>query len=125
MLELKESNADDNSVIKSDKRVKFNYMPEGSELVQNSSTKSRISLHFDKGEQYFSFMTTDIDTNISIDTEDAVIENLTINNCEAMLSLKTNANILLWHNSETIFEIIGSIPKDEMIKIAENVEILG
>ena len=102
----------------------LHYIPEGFEVIKDSSTETKISLHYKNGEQYFSYSTNEKKGNISIDTEDAVIENLVVNGCEAIFSSNKNVNILMWHNDETVFFIIGNISKEETIKIAENAEIL-
>lgn len=130
VLELNEPNTDFNfndngGTTYSDDNVILHYVPMGFEMVQDSSTKTKIILHYESGEKYFSFSTDNKNANISIDTEDATIENLKINGCDAIYSSNKNINILMWYDEETIYFVMGNILKDEIIKIAENAEILS
>ena len=130
VLEINEPNTDFNfngngGTTYSDDNVILHYVPMGFEMFKDSSSESRISLHYDNGEQYFSFLTDDKSANISIDTEDATVENLIINGCDAIYSSNKNINILMWYDEETVYFVVGNILKEEIIKIAENAEIIS
>lgn len=104
----------------SDDELMFGYIPEGFELVKSSSNESSIYLKFENKDLYFSFSLKNIESKIGIDTENGKIEKLTINGYEAVYSENKNINALIWSNGEFAFTIIGDIPKEDIIKIAEN-----
>lgn len=58
-----------------------------------------------------------------INTEDAVIESIIINNCEAIYFMDNhNYHHLIWDNGEYVIVIHSNIGKDELISIANSVK---
>ncbi len=104
----------------SDNGVNLDYVPTGFEIAEVQHTKRRIYLRFSSGDLYFGITVNGINGNYSIDTENAVIEQIKINNLDGIYSSNDNANILIWHDDERAYRITANISKDEIIKIAEN-----
>lgn len=103
----------------SNDEMAFEYIPDGFELVKSVSNEFSIYLKFKNNDLYFTFSLNDIEGKLSIDTENGTVEKLTINRQEAVYTENKNINALIWHNDEFAFTIIGNIPKEEIIKIAE------
>jgi hypothetical protein len=103
----------------SNDEMMFEYIPEGFELVKSVSNEFSIYLKFKNNDLYFTFSLNDIEGKLSIDTEKGTVEKLIINRQEAVYTENKNINALIWHNDEFAFTIIGNIPKEEIIKIAE------
>jgi len=96
------------------------YIPDGFKLEKSESRNGHILLNFANNNEFFSFRTIEIEGSLSIDTEDAVIKEITIKKNDAFLSVKDNVNILVWHDNETAYILTGNINENELIKIAEN-----
>ena len=109
----------------SDDSVLFRYIPMGFEITKNSSRSAYLKLKFSRDEQYFVLSVNGLDGNLSVDTENAKIEKIFINGNEGIYSTNEDVNILFWHNETNAFTISGNISKEEMIKIAQNFELLG
>lgn len=103
----------------SNDEMTFEYIPSGFELVKSVANESNVYLRFENSGLYFSFSLNSIGGKIGIDTENGKIEELTINGYEAVYSENKNINALIWSNGEFAFTIIGNIPKEDIIKIAE------
>lgn len=108
----------------SDEYVRLNYVPFGFEMTEQSKNSECNMLAFEYGEKYFTFSMETIESQPNIDTEDAVVENVTVNEYEGVFSSKDRVNILLWHNDYNILSICGNISKEEMMKIAKCTQIL-
>lgn len=106
----------------SDDGVNLGYVPTGFEIAEVQSSR-RIYLRFESGELYFGIKVNGINGNYSIDTENAVVEPITINDCDGLYSSKEDVNILVWADSEHVYRITANISIDEIIKIAENLQI--
>ena len=107
----------------SNKRIKLNYIPEGFIVSEDNTNDMGVIIRFNDiygGEGYFHVTISSADSSVHIDTEDAVVERLTVNGCEGLYSTKPNVNILLWGDDNYIYVIDGSIDKNEEMKIAEN-----
>ncbi len=125
VLESNEPNTDFNfsdngGTTYSDDNVILHYVPMGFEIDDVQNSKRRIYLRFSNGDMYFGITVNGINGSYSIDTENAVVERITINNNEGIYSSNENINILVWHDDEYVYRITANISEDEIIKIAEN-----
>lgn len=108
----------------SDNNITFDYVPMGFEMVENIESKPiSNSWFFESNDQYFVVATSIMEGTMSIDTENALVENISINGLEGICSLKETVTILVWHDNQTVFTIYGDIPKEEIVKIAENLKL--
>ena len=62
----------------------------------------------------------DINTQTNTDTENATIEQITIQGYDAIGIYKDNLNQIIWSDNEKAFHIAGNLPKEEIEKIAKN-----
>lgn len=103
--------------------ISFGYFPDGYKLEERDIGEKDIYLRFRNGENYFSFSIDRIaGLTFGIDTEGANVKRLTINGGEAIYSAKANANILVWHDDDYVYHIIGNIEEKEAVLIAENMK---
>nr|WP_312576973.1 DUF4367 domain-containing protein [Sedimentibacter sp.] len=102
--------------------ITLEYVPEGFKLEKSELRKNHVYLAFGKEQGYFNFSTMDIGGSLSIDTEEANIKELIINEMDALYSENDNARILVWHDSETSYILTGNISERELIKIAEHIK---
>lgn len=100
--------------------IKLEYVPEGFKLEKYDTMKNHIYLVFRKDKEYFNFSTMDIGGSLSIDTEDAVVTEFTINGRKALYSKNDNIRILVWNDDKTAYILTGNISESEFLKIAEN-----
>jgi hypothetical protein len=103
----------------SNDEMTFGYIPNGFELVKSVSNETSVYLKFENNDLYFSFSINPIEGKIGIDTENGIVEKLEINGQEAVYTESKNTNSLLWQKDELAFTILGKIPKEDIIKIAE------
>lgn len=102
--------------------ISFGYIPEGFKLESSDVNVKSVNLIFKGIESYFVFSMEDINSAISIDTENASVKKNMISGKEAIYSTNNNVNILVWHDEEFSYKLSGTIDEKEMMKIAENIE---
>lgn len=103
--------------------LSLNYVPEGFVLEKSESKNNFIYYEFVRENDFFDFHTMDIKNSLSIDTEEANVKKISINNMEAVYSENNNVNILVWHDDEIMYILTGNISENELVKIAENINI--
>ena len=105
-------------------QYEFGYVPEGYSLTDISTTEHLAGYTYEKEDgSWFAVDISPLEGNFGVDTENATIESLNINGYEAVYISNDRRNSLVWYNSYNAFIMVGTISKEEMIKIAENVEI--
>lgn len=114
--------SDDNNVEISDGIVKLEYVPKGFAVVENTVTNKYVHMQYSCNDKYFQLDLIDIKMDSNADTQNVEVENMTINGLEAVYITKSDVNMLMWHDSTYCYRITGSIAKEEIIKIAENVK---
>lgn len=102
--------------------ISFDYIPLGFKLEKSDVRGKTIYLKFKSGEQYFTISKYDIDGSMGIDTENAIVKKIAINNQEALYSSNDNINILVWHDNDYSYKLSGNIFENEFIKIAESMK---
>ncbi len=102
--------------------IAFGYIPEGFLVEDTKITDNHLFIQFvNQNNLYFSLDVNSLDVNLSIDTENANLREILINDGKAVLVEKNNEKILVWNNDKHIFTLIGNIKTSEIIKIAENI----
>ena len=106
----------------SDENITLNYIPYGFSLE-----KKQIKFYkFSSEMQYYTIHIINISDssgNDTIDTEKAEIERMMINENDCYYIENSNGKTIIISNGEKICTIQGDIEKDEIIKIAQNLEI--
>ena len=106
-----------------DSDITLNYIPEGFKLADKVKSSESIDLLFKNDEKsYFYFNVNDITVQSSIDTENATVENITVNGYDGVYISNDNINALVWHDNRYSYDIIGNISKENIIKIAKNLK---
>ena len=96
------------------------YIPEGFELIQCVSIKSKNSaLYTDPQDRLLSFTVYQRDTKVNIDAENAVISEIHINGVDATLFAKDTGNTLVWSYGDQFIVIYMKGTVDEIIKVAD------
>ncbi|MHB8065221.1 MAG: DUF4367 domain-containing protein [Ruminiclostridium sp.] len=101
------------------------YVPEGYKISDTNSLVTQKTIHYtavNKALIVF-IQYSDKDTNIRVDTENAKVSWIVINDEESIVSEKGGMTTAVWHNSDCAFSLIGHISKEELIKMAESVEM--
>lgn len=114
--------ADEGSGVYSDEYVTLNYVPEGFKLAENNSDRRSLYLNFTNGEQYFQVTVNESDAKSSVDTEAGSRETVMVNGYEATYTTNHNIDSVTWHVNEYVYRVLGNIEKEELLKIAENLE---
>ncbi len=99
------------------------YIPE-SYTYSNSEYFGEIKIIFysDTSGKEIQFSQTPVNPEYQIDTEDAVVTEVTVNGEKGVLVDKEGLRTLIWTASEITFHIIGEIEKDEIMQMAESLK---
>jgi hypothetical protein len=99
------------------------YIPEGY-AYSNSENFGDIKIIFfsDKTDKEIQFSQTPVNPEYQIDTEKAIIADVTVNGEKGILVEKEGLRTLIWTTGERTFHIIGEIEKDEIIKMAKSLK---
>ncbi|MCH5186940.1 MAG: DUF4367 domain-containing protein [Oscillospiraceae bacterium] len=118
--------AEDYELYPTSGQYELSYVPEGFELVDKDlSNEKHTYYQYESSEgDWFGFHADPLEGSFGVDTEDSIVDNITINGYNAVFISNTKRNSIVWHNSYNAFTLSGNIVKDEMIKIAENVEMV-
>jgi hypothetical protein len=98
------------------------YMTEGYYFESSKGIGSIKVLKYTNGENQITFTQANNGTDFQLDTEDATTENIKINGNEGLLIIKGDRSMIFWHNDEKSFTVTGNIKKEEILKIANNLE---
>jgi len=101
------------------------YLPEGYFFESSKVIGSSKVLKYTNEENQIIFTQANNGTDIQLDTEDAVVEEVSLDGNEGMIITEGDKVILFWYNEEASFTIIGHEDKEEILKIAESVEKVG
>jgi len=98
------------------------YMPSGFEIskIEQNNLMDIIYYTNHQGQSIEFSQSKGDHSDMRIDTEDALVQNITINNSEALLAEKNGLISIVWRD-EFAFCLIGNVDKSELIKVAKNV----
>ena len=100
------------------------YIPKGYELVSAVGESLKNSVYKDSKENELFFIQTLLSTKTRFDTEGAIVEDVIVSGLEGVYVEKDERKILLWHDDEMVFQIIGQITKQELLKMAESMKFV-
>lgn len=99
------------------------YIPEGYNYSSNENFgEIKIIYYTDALSKEIQFSLTPVNPEYQIDTEDAVVTDVTVNGEIGILVEKEGLRTLIWTASERTFHIIGEIERSEIIKMAESLK---
>ncbi len=105
----------------SDSKISVGYIPENFNLTYYDGEDGMV-LRFENGDLYFDINIDSAEGSVGIDTEGAVIEELTIQGDKAIYSSNKRVNILLWNDDDDVYTICSNIDKEDMLKIGESIK---
>lgn len=120
----------DNEKVNFLEKKSINYLPKGFKEIEKSEYDNEIAITYSDGEDYITFNYLLIEnSNLYMDTENAKISKVKINNYDADYIEKENKSRLIWQDENTLYDLkLDYISKDkyldiksELIKIAENI----
>lgn len=82
----------------------------------------KIVFYSDAKGKEIQFSQTPVNPEYQIDTEEAIVADVTVNGEKAILVEKEGLLTLIWTTDEKTFHIIGELERDEIIKMAENLK---
>lgn len=95
----------------------INYIPDGFEKTEDYG----YAYMYENIDKSFVVQKCELSTLVGFDTENYECESITINGFDAILYFSENSEKgIIFNNGEYIFIINGNIEKDELIKIAQN-----
>ena len=107
-----------------DNAYALTYMTENYELFSVKDLELSRIVNYMFGEKYISFVQY-TETTVATDTEDAdKVETIMIGSSEGFLVVKKDWSCVFWSVGDTLLQVSGTAPTEEIIKIAENVKIL-
>ena len=106
-----------------DDYIYLGYIPAGFHLERCTSKQGDCLMNFANEDNYFSVSVSNKDGLLNIDTENAEVESTSVNGLDAFFSTNNRVNILVWSDNSLKFSIDGTVSKDEIMKIAENLKI--
>ncbi|MDO5027844.1 MAG: DUF4367 domain-containing protein [Bacillota bacterium] len=107
--------------------LKINYIPEGYELVKTLKGEINIVYQYqniDEDEDFFIVHFRKLLENSSaslFDTEDTELMEININGREVYFWQKKDISTVLWQQNSVECNVYGTISREEIIKIAENI----
>ena len=111
--------------------VKINYIPEGMYLADNLESDSvRKYTYFNSSNEIVEFLTIEIyyknNSNLFVDAEENNYQETEINNKKAyyLYDDESNDGVIIIDDSYFMITVIGNLKENELMKIAENIEIL-
>lgn len=105
-----------------DDRLQLDYIPEGFVIKESVSDDRSINFIFSNEDKFFYVSSDGLNTNFSIDTENALVERIKINGFDAVYTANQNANTLIWHDDDRAYTITGTVSKDEIFKVAKGLK---
>ncbi|WP_288527244.1 DUF4367 domain-containing protein [uncultured Eubacterium sp.] len=118
-----EYNITDTDNIKDVKSLTVNYIPKGFEVTEEHTASGFCILKYENGEKSFSIKKLSLDFTINYDTEKYKSEEIKINGITAVYYKPDNdMHGIIFNNGEYIYSVSGHISKDEIVKVAQNIE---
>lgn len=118
-----EYNITDTDNIKDVNSLTVNYVPKGFEFTEKHTASGFCILKYENGEKSVSIKKLSLDFTINYDTEKYSSEKIKINGINAVYYKPDNdMNGVIFNNGEYIYTVSGRISKDEIIKVAQNIE---
>ena len=107
--------------------LELGYLPEGMTETERNIKKMSTQIRCKGKDSFLNIIqkkiTDDINQSIDFDSEDAQIQNITINNHETVVISEDDIIQMFWTDHNSFIVITGNLPLEEMKKIAENISL--
>ena len=100
--------------------ITVGYLPKGFELKDNSSDDVYTLLVFEKDQDNIKIGKYPIDMSVTIDTENSEVEEIVIRSHNGKYINNSRFNCVVWNTDEWIYQIITTLDKAEVIRIADS-----
>ena len=98
----------------------MNYIPKG---FKKTYSYKKYSYGYTNANKYIYVDKLSLDTEIAFDNETSKTENITIKGAKAIYYITdNNVGTIIYNDGNYIYNIHGNISKEELVKIAQNVE---
>lgn len=107
-----------------DGEITVGYIPEGFELT-NENVLERLIMndYYNSNGEVFIITKSTSSIEAIFDTETGEIERIVVDGQEYVFYIdKNNYKFLVWNKNDYVYQIDGTLPKDELLKIAETVK---
>lgn len=105
----------------SDDNIILKYVPVGFELAQSEDNTVQQLWVFNRNDEYFQITVSDSSVKLSVDTENASAEQITIQDKSAIFTSNNNINSVIYEIDSKSIIVVGDINKAELIKIANQI----
>lgn len=110
--------------------VRFTYLPEGMEEQYREQDAIEFYVYYESPDgdcMDLSQIAVSDGTSVSIglDTENADVTYFTVRGCEAMKIVKSLDHTIHWTEGDSIYTLYGTVPMEELEKVAEGIQIVG
>ncbi len=105
-----------------DGKISIGYLPLGFELAESDDSRHITTRVFSDKGKYIQITQAETGSKIGIDTEDGIIEKIKIQGYDAVYSSNHNINSVVWSDGYYDFTVLGNIPQEEILKIAESLK---
>ena len=100
--------------------IKLNYIPQNFVLKRKVINSTSIYIEFENNKENFVITAREQEGIVHIDTENAEVETLNINNKQYMIVEKNGRISVHWTTNNMIYLLSGNIEKEEIINIIKN-----
>ena len=104
--------------------ITVGYIPEGFELTNvQESARAIVNDYYSLNDEFFTISKYSSSIEVDLDTETGNIENVMANNKTYSYYVDANShNYLVWNENDYVYQIEGTLSKDELLKIVEKVK---
>lgn len=110
--------------------VRFTYLPEGMEEQEREHDEIGFYVCFESADGDFMDLSQTVvsdgtSVSIGLDTENADVTYFAVHGCEAMKIVKDLDHTIHWTEGDSIYTLYGTVPMEELEKVAEGIQIGG
>lgn len=98
------------------------YVPDGMALVESSENDDFTNLMFQNGEKFFQIRVLHTPLESELDNEKSFEDTIEIWGKKAFFQEREGNISIKWRNEDTTYSLYGNLGKEEIIKIAENIQ---
>jgi len=115
---------------KAEVRFELGYVPEGYELVGEEHGKTDSHTVIYKNQEKILLQLKGYENfgknQISIDVENTFVENIKVNDIQCYVFESNDGKVIVtWEKEDILFRLNGVLEKEEMLKIAVSIRIIG
>lgn len=103
----------------------LSYVPHGFKIskIESQEVTKIIQYTNDKGDFIVFSQSSNENTDMMVDTENAVTQKIDINGYEGILIQKNGLNTIVWRKDNNLFSLMSKIDKNELIKAANSIKL--